>query len=70
MAPDVRTIDLGLGDAVFDEIALGAPFRGGAHVVRSVRGEPFEALDAVANALVRDVLVVLFTAGIFAALAS
>jgi hypothetical protein len=70
MAPEMRMIDLGIGDAVFDEIALGAPFRGGELVVRSVRGEPFEALDAVANALVRDLLVLLFTGGIFVALAS
>jgi hypothetical protein len=59
-----QRIDLGAGDAVFDDIEPGEPFRGVDRLLRTVHGDPARALDAIAYAIARDGLALAFTAGV------
>ncbi len=64
VAVDAQCIDLGMGDATFDErVASPAPYRELDKVVRVVRGEPGPSLAAVRAALVRDTIALVLTSG-------
>jgi hypothetical protein len=60
-----QRIDLGAGDAVFDEVEPGDPYRGVDRLLRTVHGDPTAALRAVGFSLARDAALVLM-AGIAA----
>ena len=53
-----QRIDLGAGDAVFDEVEPGEPFRGVDRLLRTVHGDPTEALRAVRRSVARDAILV------------
>jgi hypothetical protein len=57
-----QKIELGAGDAVFDEVEPGEPFRGVDRLLRTVHGDPTEALRAVRWSVARDAALVAIAA--------
>jgi hypothetical protein len=59
-----QRIDLGVGDAVFDEVEPGDPYRGVGRLLRTVHGDPTAALRAVTTSLARDATLLLLLAAL------
>lgn len=53
-----QKIDLGAGDAIFDEVEPGEPFRGVDRLLRTVHGDPAEASHRVIFSVARDLALV------------
>ena len=51
-------IELGVGDAIFDQVERGEPFRGVDRLLCTVHGDPTEALRALGSAVARDLSLV------------